>query len=57
MTSLPTAMATDAEHERELIERHGIAVIRAEQFCVDGYRYTNLVDALAQARRSSAGGR
>lgn len=43
--------AADAEPDRELMERHGIAVVRADQYHVDGYRYTNLADAIAQASR------
>jgi len=34
-----------------LIARHGIVRVPADQFHVDGFRYTNLADALAQARR------
>lgn len=49
--------SADAERDRELMERHGIAVVRADQYHVDGYRYTNLADAVAQAgRRAAASG-
>jgi hypothetical protein len=40
------------------MERHGIAVVRADQYQIDGYRYTNLADAIAQAgRRAASSGR
>jgi hypothetical protein len=40
------------------MERHGIAVVRADQYHIDGYRYTNLADAIAQAgRRAASSGR
>ena len=34
-----------------LMARHGIVRVPADQFHIDGFRYTNLADALAQARR------
>jgi len=40
--------------DRELIEHHGITVVRADHFLVDGYRYSKLADALAQAARTAA---
>ena len=33
--------------------RHGIVRVPVDQFHVDGFRYTNLTDALAQARRAA----
>lgn len=36
-----------------LMARHGIERVPADQFHVDGFRYTNLADALAQARRAA----
>lgn len=54
MISPLNAAAPDAERERELIQRNGITVVRADQYHVDGYRYTNLADALAQAARRAA---
>ena len=35
-----------------LMARFDITRVPADQFHVDGYRYTHLADALAQARRS-----
>ena len=40
------------ESEVALMARHGIARVPADQFHVDGFRYTNLADVLAQARRA-----
>jgi hypothetical protein len=40
------------ENLAALMARHGIARVPADQFHVDGFRYTNLADALAQARRA-----
>ena len=37
-----------------LMERNGITLVTANQYHVDGYRYSNLADALAQVRRGSA---
>ena len=54
MISPPNTPSADAEADRELIERHGITVVRADQYQIDGYRYTNLTDAVAQARRRAA---
>lgn len=36
------------------MDRHRITVVRADQYHVDGYRYTNLADAIAQAARSAS---
>lgn len=51
MTTRDIPTSADAEHDRELMDRHGITVVRADQYHVDGYRYTNLADAIAQAGR------
>ena len=40
------------ENLAALMARHGIERVPADQFNVDGFRYTNLADALAQARRA-----
>lgn len=37
----------------EELERHGIKRIPADVFHVDGYRYSNLTDALASVRRAA----
>lgn len=39
------------EPDAELLRDHGITVVRADQYHVGGYRYTNLADAIAQADR------
>jgi hypothetical protein len=52
MTMSPIPAATDSE----LIARHGIIEVRADHYHVDGYRYTRLADAVAQARRTAAAG-
>ena len=39
--------------EAALMDRYGIVRVPADQFHVDGYRYSTFADALAQARRSS----
>jgi len=38
----------------EELARHGIERVPADVFLVDGYRYSNLTDALAAARRAAA---
>ena len=40
--------------EADLMARNGITRVRADHYDVDGYRYTNLADALAQVRRGAA---
>lgn len=40
------------ESDVSLMARHGIVRVPADQFHVDGFRYTNLADALAQAKRA-----
>lgn len=54
MTIRDNPNSADAECDRELMERHGIAVVRADQYRVDGHRYTSLADAIAQAGRRAA---
>ena len=44
--------ASAAESETALLAEYGITRIPAERFDVDGYRYTNVADAIAQARRT-----
>ena len=46
--------AQDGQAEADLIERNGITRVRADRYHVDGYRYANLADALAQVRRGAA---
>ena len=41
----------NAEDDAALMARNGIARVRADQYLVDGYRYANLADALAQVSR------
>lgn len=49
------AETLEAEPDRALMERNGITRVTTYQYRVDGYRYTQLTDALAQvARRSRA---
>lgn len=38
--------------ERETLDRYGITRVPVATYLRDGYRYTSLVDAVAQARRS-----
>jgi hypothetical protein len=38
--------------ERETLDRYGITRVPAATYLLDGYRYTSLADAVAQARRS-----
>jgi hypothetical protein len=51
----PTVTAGEAE--AALLTAHGIVRIPADRFEVDGYHYTNLADAVAQAKRSGEIGR
>ena len=37
------------------LERYGIVRVPAEHFEYGGYRYTNLADAVAEAKRRAAG--
>ena len=57
MTSSLVARAPAAEADAELavMARNGITRISVDQYQVDGYRYGNLGDALAQVSRSAAG--
>jgi len=41
----------EADADPALMEHNGITRVTAYQYWVDGYRYTNLSDALAQAER------
>jgi len=51
----PASLAPAEDDEWEVLVRNGIARIPAYRYEVDGYRYTNLADALAQvSRRGSA---
>ena len=47
---LPEGSASKAE--AALLAEHGIIRVPADGFDVDGYRYTNAGDAIAQAKRS-----
>ena len=47
--------ATPAEDERALLARNGITRVPADHYHVEGYRYTNLADALAQVGRGAPG--
>ena len=44
------------ESDVALMARHGIVRVPADQFHVDGFRYSSLAEALAQARRTSRKG-
>jgi hypothetical protein len=52
-TALPTEDAGDAMNkaERETMERNGITRVPAAVYLVGPYRYSNLPDALAEAKR------
>jgi len=45
----------EADPDSALMERNGITRVRVDQYQVDGYRYTNLADALAQVSRTARG--
>lgn len=47
----PQAMSDDAE--ADVMARNRITRVAAYQYHVDGYRYSNLADALAQVARES----
>ena len=51
MAAAPLSGTTATDAEAALMARYGITRIPADQFHVDGYRYSSLSDALAQARR------
>ena len=53
--NLPNHLPASAEDEEAMLERNGITRVPAHHYHVDGYRYSNLADALAQVRRGSAG--
>jgi hypothetical protein len=50
MNPIPTASTASVPADE--LERHGIVRVPGEHFEYGGYRYTNLSDALAQAKRS-----
>jgi hypothetical protein len=54
---LPASDASGDDQEVAVMARNGITCVPAYQYHVDGYRYTNLADALAQAGRRSPGDR
>jgi hypothetical protein len=47
--------APDSVHSIAMMARNGIVRVPADQYHVDGFRYSNLADALAQVVRRSAG--
>ena len=49
MTQPPLPKMTDAD-----LARHGIKRVPTDFFLVDGYRYSNLTDAMAAAARAAA---
>lgn len=49
----PTSGPEAIEAELAVMERNGITLVRANQYHVDGYRYSNLADAMAQVNRGS----
>lgn len=49
MTQPPLQQMSDEE-----LQRYGIQRVPADHFLVDGFRYSNLTDALAAARRAAA---
>ena len=49
----PNPPTTAVDDDTALMMRNGIALVQANQYHVDGYRYSNLADALAQVRRAS----
>ena len=57
MTSSLVARPAAAEEDAELavMARNGIARVSVSQYEVDGFRYGNLADALAQVSRGAAG--
>ena len=48
-----TPKPADPAGEGALMVRHGITRTTVHHYLVDGYRYTSLADALAQANRRS----
>ena len=47
--------AAEADAELAVMARNGITRVSVHQYKVDGYRYGNLGDALAQVSRSASG--
>ena len=52
MPPATAAAPSSTEADDALMARFDIVRVPADQFHVDGYRYSHLADALAQARRS-----
>ena len=50
----PGAIFTELSADEALEAYHRIVRVPADHFEVDGYRYTNLADAMAQSRRGRA---
>jgi len=55
MSIVTDASRPSAETESELT-RYGIVRVPADHYEFGGYRYTNLADAVAEARRRQVGG-
>jgi hypothetical protein len=49
--------AVDDDTESALMARNSITRVRADQYHVDGYRYSRLADAMAQVGRAAGGRR
>lgn len=49
------AGAPETDPDLALLERNGIKRVAAYQYWIDGYRYSNLADAVAQAERTLRG--
>lgn len=53
-TTLTNQLSPDQKTELdEELKRYGIRLVRADSFEVNGYRYTNARDAIAEAKRHS----
>ena len=52
----PSAPFTDLGSDEALKARYRIVRMPGDHFEVDGYRYINLADAMAQSRRGRAAG-
>ncbi|MDQ8756741.1 hypothetical protein RCO27_10925 [Sphingosinicella sp. LHD-64] len=46
------AEVPETDPDRAVMERNGITRTTSHHYWVEGYRYSNLADALAQVRRS-----
>ena len=53
-TANPRVDRVAADPDLAVMHRNGILRVPADQYHVDGYRYSSLADALAQVRRSAA---